>query len=592
MNVNDKLKKVREHMIVLGLEAYIVPSYDAHQSEYVHDHWKSRAWLSGFTGSAGTLVITLKESGLWTDGRYFIQAENELKGSEIKLFKMREPGVPSYTEWLRDNLTDNCKIGFDGKVMPISDIEDLKNTLNNYTINLEGSYDLVDLIWDNRPSLPLDKIFIHPKEFAGKDINEKLSLIRKEMSDLKADYYLLTTLDDIAWLFNIRGNDVKNNPVVISYSLISKNEVYLFIDKEKLTTDALEELTYFHVKIEDYNSIYNSITKITSNNSILVDTAKTSFNLYNSIPCHCKIIKGQNLVQNIKAIKNAIEIEHIKNCHIKDGVAMVKFLYWLKSNIGKETITEISASNKLEAFRNEQLHFITPSFDTIAAYKDHAAMMHYKATKDNQYTLENKGLFLVDSGGQYLDGTTDITRTIVLGEITPEEKHHFTLVLKGHIALSKAKFLHGITGTNLDVLARLPIWNEGIDYKCGTGHGVGYCLSVHEAPQRFSINYNEAVLEQGMIITNEPGIYVEGKHGIRTENELLIIQDEVTDFGTFMRFETITYCPIDLQGVDVTILTPEEKQWLNDYHKKVYALLCPHLSTDEKLWLKEATSEI
>lgn len=592
MNTNSKIKRLREHMKNLGLHAYIIPSYDAHQSEYVHSRFKSRAWLSGFTGSAGTLVVTLNESGLWTDGRYFIQAEKELEGSEIKLFKMREPGVPTYTQWLKDNTSSNYSIGFDGTVMPLSEIENLKNILNDNTIKLEGRHDLIDLIWDDRPEMPKDKIFIHPREFSGRDINEKLSLVRSKMNTQKAEFYLLTTLDDIAWLFNIRGNDVENNPVAIAYALISKNEAILFIDSSKLAAEVVLELNSFNVSIKDYNFIFNYLSNIKDNASIFIDWSKTSFNLYNAIPSRCKVIKGTNIVQNIKCIKSPSEIHHIKNCHVKDGVAMVKFLHWLKTNIEKETITEISASEKLESFRKEEKNFINPSFNTIAAYKDHGAMMHYKAKEDSQYTLENSGLFLIDSGGQYLDGTTDITRTIVMGKISSEEKHHFTLVLKGHISLSRAKFLHGITGTNLDILARLPMWNEGIDYKCGTGHGIGYFLSVHEGPQRFSVEYNGAVLEKGMIITNEPGVYIKDKHGIRTENELLIVEDETTEFGTFLRFEPITYCPIDLDGIDVTILSNEEKNWLNLYHSKVYEILSPHLNLEERDWLKEVTREV
>ncbi|GAA0181313.1 aminopeptidase P family protein [Clostridium sediminicola] len=592
MNVKDRIKALREQMKEKGISAYIIPSFDAHQSEYVADHWKSRAWISGFTGSAGTVIVTMKESGLWTDGRYFIQAEQQLQGSGIKLFKLDHSKGTSYLKWLEDSLSEGSCVGFDSKIFPQSIINDLEKKLCKKEITLNGKYDLIDVIWKDRPEIPSTPIFIHKTKYAGKSTKEKLVIVREEMKKRGADYYLLGSLDDIAWLYNIRGNDVPNNPVVISYALISKKNAWFYVDNSKLTKEVIETLKNNGVEIKEYNQIEDQIAGLHEGSKIFFDPDKTNNWLYNAIPKGCGKIKESNITTDLKAIKNEKEIENFINCQIKDGVAMVKFLYWLKKNIGMEDITEISAEVKLEDFRREAEHFIEPSFDTIAGYKDHAAMMHYKATKESDYILKKEKMFLVDSGGQYLDGTTDITRTFVLGEISEEEKHDFTLVLKGNIALSKVKFLYGATGSNLDIIARQPLWEEGIDYKCGTGHGVGFLLNVHEGPQYFSRNPSNVKLEKGMLITNEPGIYKEGKHGIRTENILLVVEDEKTDFGQFMKFETISYCPIDLDGIKVSMLTEKEKKWLNDYHKKVYKVLSPYLGQLEKDWLKRETRDI
>lgn len=592
MQVNEKLKALRELMKEKGMDAYVIPSFDAHQSEYVPEHWKSRAWISGFTGSAGTVVVTLDEAGLWTDGRYFIQAEKELKGTEIKLFKMRQPGVPTYSEWVAEKLKNGDCLGFDGKVFSCNQAKELEEKLEDKNIKIDDRYDLIDPIWNDRPELPLEKVYIHEVKYSGKSTKEKLNIVREEMKKKGAEYYLLSSLDDIAWLFNIRGNDVRNNPVTISYALASMDNAILFIDNRKITDEVRALLKENGVEIKEYEEVENTLKNIDSASSIFYDPNKISRWLYGCMPEGAKKVKGKDISMLLKTIKNEVEIENLRKCHIKDNVAMVKFLYWLDNAIKKEEVTEISASDKLESFRRQQENFIGTSFDTIAAYKDHAAMMHYRATEENQYTLKPEGMFLVDSGGQYLDGTTDITRTIVLGEITEEEKRDFTFTLKGHIALCRAKFLHGVTGTNLDVLARLPLWEQGIDYKCGTGHGVGFLLSVHEAPQRFSIEYNDTRLEKGMVITNEPGVYKEGKHGIRIENTILVAEDQLTDSGQFMKFEVLSYFPIDLDGVDASLLTEVEKSWLNNYHKNVYEKLSPYLNEEEKEWLKKETREI
>jgi len=592
MRVNEKLQLLRLEMKKKGLDAYIIPSFDPHQSEYVADCFKARAWISDFTGSAGTVVVTNDKSGLWTDGRYYIQAEKQLVGSEIILFKMGEANVPTFTKWLQDTLPMGAVVGFNNKVFSASQVNELEKALKEKEINISGEFDLISGIWENRPNMPSEKVYIHDVKYAGKSIEEKLQLVRKEMDKEGAEYYLISSLENIAWLYNIRGNDVSNYPVVISYGLVSKEKAWFFIDLNKVTKDTSDILKHSGVEMMPYEAIEAVIRELEEGKSVFFDSTSINNWLCSLIPQGCKKINGQDIATKLKAIKNEVEIENLKKCHIKDGVALVKFLYWLEKNIGVEKITEISAADKLEDFRRQQESFIGPSFDTIAGYKEHAAMMHYKATEEIQYELKKEGMFLVDSGGQFLDGTTDTTRTIILGNISKEERMDFTLVLKGHIALCKAKFLYGCTGTNLDVLARQPLWEKGIDYKCGTGHGVGFLLSVHEGPQRFSIQYNDAKLEKGMIITNEPGIYKEGRHGIRIENTLLVVEAENTEFGKFMSFDVISYCPIDLQGVEATMLTSEEKNWLNNYHKRVYDALSPYLSEKEKEWLRRETKEI
>ncbi|WP_425446888.1 aminopeptidase P family protein [Dethiothermospora halolimnae] len=590
MDIKERVKKLRNLMEERGIDAYIIPSSDPHQSEYVADRWRGRAWISGFTGSAGTVVITKDDGGLWTDGRYFIQAEDQLKGSGIRLFKMREPKVPTITEYLVDTLKSGETVGFDGKLFSVTRVNNMKKEFDKNGIDINSDYDLVDEIWQDRPEIPKDKVFIHDVKYAGKSRAEKLKEVRNEMKKKKAKNYLISSLDDIAWLFNLRGNDVNNSPVFISYALVTETRAYIFMDTNKVSEDIKEELLKDDIKVKEYSELKNSLKKITD--SILFDPLRTNYYMYKQIPFNRDKIKDSEVTTKLKAVKNDTEIENLRNCHLKDGVAIVKFIHWLKNNVKDGNITEISADEKLTEFRSKQKDFISPSFDTIAAYKEHAAMMHYKATKEGQYTLKDEAMFLIDSGGQYLDGTTDITRTIVLGDITDEMKRDFTLTLKGHINLTIAKFLYGATGSNLDILARKPLWEYGIDYKCGTGHGVGFLLNVHEGPQNFSQVPNKVKLEKGMILTNEPGVYKKDKHGIRLENTLLVVEDEKTEFGQFMKFDTISYCPLDLDGVDVNLLTEEERDWLNSYHKEVYDKLSPFLTEEEKAWLKEETRAI
>ena len=595
--IKQRIENIRDLMKEKNIYAYIVPSSDYHQSEYVGDYFKSREFMSGFTGSSGTLIISMDEAGLWTDGRYFIQAENELKDSGIKLFKMGEEGVPTIEEYLLEKLPKNSTLGFDGRVMSVKEGESLANKLAFKGINIEYKYDLVNDIWEDRCSLPTEKAFLLGVEYSGESFSDKLSRIRAVMKEKKATTHILASLDDIAWLFNIRGRDVKSNPVVLSYAVISIDSVYLFIDKNKIGEDIRAELSKENVQIKGYEEVYEFIKKIEENEVVLIDTSKVNYAIYNNIPSNVQKIEERNPSILFKSIKNEIELNNIRNSHIKDGVAFTKFMYWLKSNIGKIDITEISATKKLEEFRREQEKFIEPSFSTIAAYKEHAAMMHYSATEESNYKLEPRDLFLVDSGGQYFDGTTDITRTIALGPIPKNVRKDFTNVVRGMIRLSKAKFLYGCRGYNLDILARGPLWEEGIDYKCGTGHGIGFVLNVHEGPNGFRWKVREdiddsCILEEGMVTTNEPGVYVENSHGIRIENEIVVRKAEKNEYGQFMDFEVITFAPIDLDAIDESLILKDEKVYLNNYHKQVYDKISPYLNEEEKQWLKTYTREI
>ncbi len=595
--LRGNLEKLRNCMKEYGIDAYIIPSSDSHQSEYVGEYFKSRAYISGFTGSAGTLVVTMEEAGLWTDGRYFIQAENQLKNTGIKLFKMGEEGVPTTKEYLCDKMANNSTLGFDGRLISANEGKALQEALKDKNINIKYEYDLVDKVWEDRPLLSTEKAFLLDVKYAGETFSSKLIRLRNEMNLKGATTHIITTLDDIAWLFNIRGRDVKYTPVVLSYSLITVDKVYLFIDDNKLNDEIINELNKENVIIKPYNDIYEFVKTIDEKENVLLDDEKVNYSIYNNLPNEVKKINGLNPTMNFKAVKNSIELENIRNSHLKDGIAFTKFMYWLKNSVGKVEISEISAAEKLESLRREQDGFIEPSFATIAGYKEHAAMMHYSATPETDYKLEPSDLFLIDSGGQYFDGTTDITRTIVLGEISDELKKHFTAVVRGMINLSMAKFLYGVKGYNLDILARRPMWNLGIDYKCGTGHGVGFLGTIHESPNGFRWRIvpqrlETATLEEGMVTTNEPGIYIEGSHGIRIENELITKKAEKNEYGQFMEFEVVTFAPIDIDAIDVNELNKEERDYLNNYHKSVYDKVSPFLTKEECDWLKDYTRKI
>ena len=585
------INRLREVMSKNKINHYIIPSSDPHQSEYVAEYYTGRSYISGFTGSAGTLLVSEKTAKLWTDGRYFIQAANELKDSGIDLMKMRNPGVETLEEWIEKNIKSGEVLGFDGKVISANQYKNLLkiSKKNNFEIDMRN--DLLEEVWEDRPALPKEEIFIHDVKFAGKRASEKIREVQCEMAKLGAKNYIITSLDDIAWIFNIRGNDISFNPVALAYAIIREENATLYIDMDKVSDEVLKVLNDENIEVCNYEDIEKATSEIKE--SVIIDPMKVSAKLYALIAKEVKIIEKLNITTVLKAIKNDVEIANTENSQVRDGVAMVKFIKWLKDNLGKEEMTETSVANELLGFRAEGENFKGESFRTIAGYKDHAAMMHYSATEESEYTLKEEGLLLIDSGGQYYDGTTDITRTFVLGDVTEEEKRDFTLVLKGHIALSTAKFLKGTTGMNLDILARRPLWQYGIDYKCGTGHGVGYFLNVHEGPQGFRQEGNTTVLEPGMIITNEPGVYKEGKHGIRIENTLLVVKDiKSEEFGEFYKFKTISYCPIDLNGVVVEMLTSEEKQWLNDYHEIVFNKLSPYLNEEETNFLREQTRSI
>ncbi|MDZ5253887.1 aminopeptidase P family protein [Clostridium sp. LIBA-8841] len=591
MKVTERLEALRKVMKEKGIDYYIIPSGDAHQSEYVCEYYRGRAYMSGFTGSAGTLLVGLDKAVLWTDGRYFIQALDELKGSRIEMFKMRIPGWPTLVEWLKENSKEGECIAFDGKVFSLGDYKEFKKLEEENKVKIKIDEDLLNEVWEDRPSLPKEKAFLHEVKYCGKSAKEKLVEIRGEMKKLEAKNYIIASLDDIAWLYNIRGNDVKCNPVVLSYAIVKEDEAYIYVDKSKFTFEMEAELLTEGITLKGYDEIGDDIRELKG--KTLLDPNKISAYLYECIKDKNDIVEVSNITTRFKAVKNETELDNLKTCQVRDGVAMVRFMKWLKDNIGKIEISEISASDKLEEFRSLGELFKGISFGTIAGHKEHGAMMHYSATPESDYTLEPRGFFLIDSGGQYLDGTTDITRTFVLGPLTEEEKKDYTLVLKGHIGLMRAKFLKGTTGSALDIKAREPLWNEGIDYKCGTGHGVGFFLNVHEGPQSISPVPNKVALEPGMILTNEPGVYREGKYGIRTENTMVVVKDTYSEeFGEFYKFDTISLCPIDLEGINVDLLNNEEKVWLNDYHKRVYESLASYLNSEEKEFLKKETREI
>lgn len=592
MKITEKIAKLKELMKERGIDYYIIPSADYHQSEYVGDYFKGREWISGFTGSAGTVVVTQNEVGLWTDGRYFIQAEKQLQGSGITLFKMGEEGVPTFIQYIVNNIQSGETLGFDGKVLATNTVLDFEAKLKDKKVNFNFEFDLVGEIWRDRPSLPASQVFVLEEKFTGESVEKKLTRVRNILEEENCDVNIITSLDDIAWIFNIRGNDVKNNPVNLAYAAITVDKAVLYIGEEKLNSEVEKYLYKNGVEVRDYFEIYEDMERVSNSNIIMMDLNKVNYTIFKKLNPEIKVINRSNPSTIMKACKNKVELENLRNSHVKDGVAVTKFMYWLKNSIGKEEITEMSATQKLESFRKEQELYIEPSFDTIAAYESNAAMMHYKSTSETDRRLEAKNLFLVDSGGQYFDGTTDITRTFVLGECSEELKKHFTLVLKGMINLSKVKFLYGVTGTNLDILARQALWNIGIDYKCGTGHGVGFLLNVHEGPQGIRVQYNPQVLEEGMNVTNEPGVYIAGSHGIRLENELIVQKAEKTEFGQFMKFETMTYAPLDLDGVIKELLSKEEIEYLNNYHQMVYEKVSPYLTLEEKEWLKEYTRAI
>lgn len=587
--IRERVALLRTFMQEKGIRAFIVPSTDPHSGEYVPEFWESRKWISGFTGSAGTAVITDETGGLWTDSRYFLQAASQLEDTGIMLFKDRLPETPSIAEWLGSVLSPGDKVGIDGWVNTTAEAENLQKQLQAYGLQLVSTEDPFQRIWKDRPSLPLNPPFILPLSYAGKNCTEKIAEIREQILLNHADAILLSALDEIAWTLNLRGSDVHCNPVFISYLFITDTTTTLYILPEKITPEIKQYLNDNQIEVKPYQAIEADLHHYTGKGIQL--TPGTNYALYQAAS-HNQIIRHESPVLYMKAIKNETEIQGFHHAMIKDGIAMVKFLFWLKNTVKNSQETELSIDRKLYNLRAEQKDFKGISFDTIAGYQAHGAIVHYEATEETNATLHPEGLLLLDSGAQYLDGTTDITRTIVLGPVTKEQKTDFTLVLKGFIELSMAEFPHGTCGTQLDVLARQFMWKFGINYGHGTGHGVGHFLNVHEGPHQFRMNHMPALLLPGMTVTNEPGIYKAGKHGVRTENTMLIVKSKETEFGAFYKFEPLTLCPIDKEAILPEMLSYEEKQWLNNYHSLVYDRLNASLNTDEQAWLKEATSPI
>lgn len=578
------------------IDAYLVATDDFHGSEYVGDYFKCRKYITGFTGSAGTAIITQDMAGLWTDGRYFIQAADQLRDTTIELFKSGEPGVPTVHQFLNDKLEEGMCLGFDGRTVSAREAEELQELLQEKHITFSVNDDLIGEIWEDRPVLSCEPVMELDVRWTGKSRADKIAEIREQMKAKEADTFILTSLDDIAWLLNIRGNDIHCCPVVLSYLVMMENELRLYANAAAFSEEIRSNLEADGVKIYPYDDVYSYVQTISSDKKVLLSRANVNSRLVSNIPSEVTILDEPNLTLLPKAVKNKTEMENERIAHIKDGIAVTKFIHWLKKNVTRTTITELSAAEKLYQFRSEQEHFLGDSFDPIIAYGTHAAIVHYSATEATDIPLAARGMVLADTGGHYLEGTTDITRTIVLGPVTAKEKKFFTAVLRGNLNLAAAKFKYGCTGLNLDYLARGPLWELGEDYNHGTGHGVGYLLNVHEGPNSFrwkNLPGNPApVLEEGMITSDEPGYYLENEFGIRHENLVLCKKAEKTSFGQFMCFEPLTMVPFDLEGINPEEMTERERKLLNDYHQKVYTTISPYLDEEEKEWLKQATREI
>lgn len=588
--IQERLQNLRAKMQENGVQAYIIPTSDFHETEYVSDYFACRKYMSGFTGSAGTLVVLTDQAGLWTDGRYFIQAQAQLQDTGIALMKMGQPETPSIEDYICQNLSKGSKVGFDGRVINYMDYKRYHAIFNSHQIDIVANLDLVNEIWQDRPALPATKTFHYALRYAGVSMEDKLAQVRQAMTREGCASFIITKIDEIAWLFNIRAHDIPHFPVALAYATIEKEKATLYIDASRLDDESKALFAQNQISVKPYDSIYEDVCSLQG--PVLVDPHFVNSRL--ALLVQEKLVEAVDPIVLMKAQKNVTEIENTKWAHIKDGVACTKFMYWLKKNVKSQEITECSAQDQLQQYRKEQENYLEDSFNTICAYKEHAAMMHYSSTPETDVTLKPEGMLLVDSGGQYLEGTTDITRTFVLGEISEEEKHWFTLAMRSHIRLAKAHFLYGCRGLNLDILARGPLWDEDMDYQCGTGHGVGHLSNVHEAPNGFRWRIvpernDSCVLEEGMIQSDEPGVYKEGEFGIRHENELLVVKGTNNFYGQFMHFEPLTFVPFDLDGIDRSKMTQDEIEWLNAYHAQVYDTLHPYLNDEEKDWLKNAT---
>ncbi len=592
-HIRERIVALRDAMKKHQIDAYIIPSSDAHLSEYVPARWKSREWISGFTGSAGTVVVTADKAGLWTDSRYFLQATDQLNGTGIDLYKLMLPETPSIHEFLLHELKEGLTVGLDGGSYSAADSRTLQTVLAKKGIKLNTSVDLINNIWEDRPAIPGNKIFELPVEITGQSVSDKLDAINNQLRKDGADCLILAALDEVAWTFNIRGNDVAYNPVAVSYAFISEEESVLFIGPDKLTTEIADHLKKEGVTLADYGKVKSYLSRLPETTHIFLDPGKTNVSLFNAIPKNCVKIEGITPANHLKSIKNETEIEGFRNALVKDGIALTRFYIWLEKQLAsgaKET--EISISEKLSSLRAEQPLYVSDSFNTICGYAGHGAIVHYSATPETDATIRAEGILLMDSGAQYLDGTTDITRTVALSEPTETMKKDFTRVLKGHISLAKCKFPVGMRGSQLDILARKALWDAGINYLHGTGHGIGHCLNVHEGPQSIRMEENPVTLKPGMVMSNEPAMYRTNEYGIRTENMMVIREDSETEYGKFLSFETLTLCYIDTNLVIVPMLSAREHAWLNKYHQLVYDKLSPHLTEEEAAWLKEKTREI
>ena len=591
--VAKRIEALRGLMKEKNIAAYVVPTADFHQSEYVGEHFKARKFITGFSGSYGTAVITLDDAGLWTDGRYFFQAENELKGSGVRLMKLFVGDTPSITEYLKANVKEGQTLAFDGRVLSVDEGKEYEDELKGININYE--VDLINDVWRDRPPLSTKPAFFLEEKYSGESTEHKLIRIREKMAEYGADNHVIAALDDICWMLNIRGDDVDFFPLLLSYAIVKKDSVDLYVDKNKFDDVINSELKKSNVNIHPYNDIYEDVKKLDKDSVTLIDPMRMNYALFKNIPS--KVVTAPNPAILMKAMKNEVELENIKEAHIKDGIAITKFMYWVKNNYEKMDITELSAADKLISLRKEQEGYISESFEPLCAFDDHAAMMHYSPSKETDVVLKRGKFFLNDTGGGYYEGSTDITRTFILGEVEPEMKKYFTAVLRAMMRLARARFLYGCHGYNLDVLVRGPIWDLDLDFQCGSGHGVGYLGNIHEPPTGFrwyvvpSKNEHHP-LEEGMVLTDEPGIYEDGKFGIRIENEFIVRKGTKNKYGQFMHFEMITFAPIDLDGVDPEEMSRDEREWLNNYHKDVYEKIGPHLTEEEREWLKEYTRAI
>ena len=595
MTIPEKLQALRAVMKANGIDIYVVPTADFHQSEYVGEHFKARAYITGFTGSAGTAVITLDEAGLWTDGRYFLQADKQLEGTTITLRKMGEPGVPTIPEYLAEALPSGGTLGVDGRVISVNTGDEYEKIAADKGGKIQYHQDLIDQIWTDRPELSREPVFALGVEYAGETTESKLTRIREEMKEAGTNVHVVSTLDDICWTLNIRGNDIDFFPLVLSYGIITMDSFELYIDERKLDDKLKAKLAKDGVNLHPYNDIYEDVKKFGSDVVAMIDPGKLNYALFNNIPENVKTVKKRNPAILMKAIKNPVEIENIRKAQIKDSVAHVRFMKWLKENVGKMRITEMSASDKLDEFRAEMGKFIRPSFEPISSFGEHGAIVHYTSSPETDVELKEGQLFLTDTGAGFYEGSTDVTRTYALGEVPQIMKDHFTLVAISNLQLGSAKFLEGSTGMILDILARKPFWDRDLNFNHGTGHGVGYLLNIHEGPAGFRWKYRKGeteVLQEGMVITDEPGIYIEGSHGIRLENELLTCKGTLNEYGQFMYFEAITLIPMDLDAINPDIMTQEDKKLLNDYHAKVYEVIAPYLNEEEQEWLKKYTRAI